>query len=736
MSVRACSYGVARASGLTSALAPRGDEMFSVIISEKGGAERRETFDRTEINVGRVQGNDLMLPKGNVSKRHARLLFRDGRFIVTDLKSTNGTYVNGRKIAQATIVREGDKIYIGDFVLRIETAAAGTAPPDSTAPPRVPEEMSGEPGPLPDRGPPPSAEKGLHRSAPLPLINERGEPSRTSQGVISHFPLENDPDESVDAAAAIPVPGPPRIPSPRPPLSPGSHGGASVPPLPAHPAMPNASPARDGRAVNAAIPPPQAPRPYATATPLPAQSATSTATVSPPGAANVAVHPSVVPIPSRRAIPPVSDRVDRGQGDSAQAVAHRRALGRLMERLADVVDLTPLDSGAPPDSALAQRIAQAIAAGAEALRAAGELPPEVDVEALLADAQRELLTLGPLDRLLEDADVSEIQVFRYDHVIAMHGRRRVIAEVGFSSERAVGRAIRRLCVTAGQPIEAGASFVERTLPKGRRLFAVLPPAATSTLVIRKPQRPDVTLDDLVRNGTISRAMAGLLAQCVLGRGNLLVTGTRDAGTGWLLGALAAAAQPDDRIVVLQEEDELALDQPNTLSIAVGATTDERTRAVRAAVRIRPERVVVSSFSGHVAAEIVDAIGGGMDGVLAASRAPTLRQAVTRLPADIAATRPGITPETAREWLASSFDLAIEIALLRDGRHRVLRIAELAVEGGQIAIRDVFTFVVERTAAGGALEGTFHPSGLVPDIVEDLQSRGLSVDTSTSFRRNR
>ena len=40
--------------------------IFSVIISEKGGAERRESFERTEINVGRVQGNDLMLPKGNV----------------------------------------------------------------------------------------------------------------------------------------------------------------------------------------------------------------------------------------------------------------------------------------------------------------------------------------------------------------------------------------------------------------------------------------------------------------------------------------------------------------------------------------------------------------------------------------------------------------------------------------------------------------------------------------------
>src|SRR3954465_12361004 len=111
----------------SSAKAP----MFAIIVHEKGGAERREVFDAAELSVGRVQGNELMLPKGNVSKRHARLLYRDGRFIVTDLNSTNGTYVNRRKITQATIVREGDRIYIGDLVLRIETSGSGdTISPD------------------------------------------------------------------------------------------------------------------------------------------------------------------------------------------------------------------------------------------------------------------------------------------------------------------------------------------------------------------------------------------------------------------------------------------------------------------------------------------------------------------------------------------------------------------------------------------------------------------------------
>src|SRR4029079_15551832 len=132
--------------------AARGERMFSVIISEKGGAERRETFDRNEINVGRVQGNDLMLPKGNVSKRHARLLYRDGRFIVTDLKSTNGTYVNGRKIAQATIVREGDKIYIGDFILRID--GGGAAGTEAEPPPGADQSAGIAPPPPIPMGPP------------------------------------------------------------------------------------------------------------------------------------------------------------------------------------------------------------------------------------------------------------------------------------------------------------------------------------------------------------------------------------------------------------------------------------------------------------------------------------------------------------------------------------------------------------------------------------------------------
>ena len=110
--------------------------MFTVIISEKGGEQRRMDFDKPEVTIGRVQGNDIILPKGNVSKRHSRIVLKDGKFIIVDLKSTNGTYVNGRKITSPLVLKDTDKVYIGDFILTVEESgmALGASQPATATP--------------------------------------------------------------------------------------------------------------------------------------------------------------------------------------------------------------------------------------------------------------------------------------------------------------------------------------------------------------------------------------------------------------------------------------------------------------------------------------------------------------------------------------------------------------------------------------------------------------------------
>jgi pilus assembly protein CpaF len=96
--------------------------MVTLVLTEKGGETKQLSFDKDEVTIGRVQGNDLVLPKGNVSKRHCRIMVQGSRFSVEDLKSTNGTYINGRKIGEPTAITGADKIYVGDFVLKVENA--------------------------------------------------------------------------------------------------------------------------------------------------------------------------------------------------------------------------------------------------------------------------------------------------------------------------------------------------------------------------------------------------------------------------------------------------------------------------------------------------------------------------------------------------------------------------------------------------------------------------------------
>ena len=145
--------------------------MFTVIVQEKGGKVERYPFNKPEITIGRVQGNDIVLPKGNVSKRHSKIVYRDGKFIVVDLKSTNGTFVNGHKIAAPQVLNKNDKIFIGDFVLEVhegvngDGASAGGPPPLGGGPNLrpTPPGMPGGPGsPIPPGGP------GMQQRGPVP----------------------------------------------------------------------------------------------------------------------------------------------------------------------------------------------------------------------------------------------------------------------------------------------------------------------------------------------------------------------------------------------------------------------------------------------------------------------------------------------------------------------------------------------------------------------------------------
>ena len=109
--------------------------MFLVTLEEKGGGTEQIEFEKNEITIGRLAGNDIVLGKGNVSKYHSKIVAKDGKLIVVDMKSTNGTFVNGKKIAGPQVVKPADQIFIGDYIINVEPlqeqgSMTRTAPPE------------------------------------------------------------------------------------------------------------------------------------------------------------------------------------------------------------------------------------------------------------------------------------------------------------------------------------------------------------------------------------------------------------------------------------------------------------------------------------------------------------------------------------------------------------------------------------------------------------------------------
>lgn len=95
--------------------------MIRIIIEDDEGKTVAVPVTRDEFSIGRQEGNTIRLTEKNVSRRHARLLRKDGQLLVEDLASYVGTKVNGSPISALTALKDGDTILIGDYKMIIES---------------------------------------------------------------------------------------------------------------------------------------------------------------------------------------------------------------------------------------------------------------------------------------------------------------------------------------------------------------------------------------------------------------------------------------------------------------------------------------------------------------------------------------------------------------------------------------------------------------------------------------
>ena len=724
--------------------------MVRITVTEKGGPIRRFEFDKGEITIGRVQGNDIILAKGNVSKRHARIAAEDGKLVLQDLNSTNGTYVNGKRIAEAHTLRSSDKIFIGDFVI---------APEDNEVPVTA-RRGSGDLAP----------DKPVDLEDPLSDLVKRRR-KEAQRDVVSEeelpppppppLPLPRAPRAPVEAAVEQPRPARPApVPVPEPAPAPAHRAAAPAPvnaPEPVRP--PLVSPDRGAAAERASLsserraaPPPEAPRAAQRAeapeavddrytVPRPPPKAEEPPRKSAPGAGSPAL--AAVPVPPALSLggaSPGGGALGAGalnagaQGHAAPPRAaaalspldYGRLLGLMRRRLGDRLDLAR--AGIFGDD-LRKRVADAAREVIAGALGDGTVPPAVDTEGLHADLVGEIVGFGPLEELLADPEASEIFVNDASSIYVERGGRVSRMPRAFSSSEALLEVLRRLVTKGGGTLPEDEAVVELRLGDGVRLTAVLPPFAPKgpSFVLRKTSRQLRSLPELVRGGALSESMARFLELCVRARRNLIVSGGSGAGKTALCAALCGLIGGEDRVVVVEESSELALGAQNVVSLeARVAAEDGREVAVRelvrAAMRLRPDWLVIGDCRGAEAFDLVQAMAGGRDGTAVCVTANSARDALGRLEA-LSALASDASSRGLREAVARGAHVVVHVTRGQDGVRRVTQISEVSgFEGDAAVVHDVFSY-----ASDG--RGRFAPTGHIPRFVDELTRRGVALDLS-------
>ncbi len=346
--------------------------------------------------------------------------------------------------------------------------------------------------------------------------------------------------------------------------------------------------------------------------------------------------------------------------------------------------------------------------------------PSADRVRLVRDIANQVLGYGPLQPLLERDDISDIMVNGAGRTFIEVDGKTVETDVVFDDDDQLMAICQRIVSAVGRRVDESSPICDARLPDGSRVNVIAPPLAIDgpTLTIRKFKRDKLTLDHLVRFGSITEEGAEILRIIGRVRCNVLISGGTGSGKTTLLNCLTAHIDADERIVTCEDSAELQLQQPHVVRLETrpanleGQGLVSMRDLVKNCLRMRPERIIVGEVRGAEAFDLLQAMNTGHDGSMGTLHANSPREALSRLESMISVGGFNLPSHTVREMMVSSIDLVVQASRLRDGRRVITHITEVVgMEGDVITTQDLFTYDITGEDARGRIQGVHRSTGI-------------------------
>lgn len=356
-------------------------------------------------------------------------------------------------------------------------------------------------------------------------------------------------------------------------------------------------------------------------------------------------------------------------------------------------------------------------------RLLGEEQLTVGEKAELADQVfSSIRGFGLLDSIMKDDEITEVMINGAKEIfIEKNGHLKKLEEQ-FESEDKLVDIIRKIVGQAGREVSEANPIVDTRLPNGSRVNVVMPPISLGgpIVTIRKFSKKPMTIEKLLEYGSITEEVAGFLELLVKAKYNIFICGGTGSGKTTFLNAVTNFIPRDERIITIEDSAELQiagidnlvrLETRNANTAGVGRITIQD--LIKAALRMRPERIVVGEVRGAEALDMLQAMNTGHDGSLSTGHANSNKDMLSRLETMVLQGAEGLPLAAVRQQIASAVDILIHLSRLRDKTRKTMEISEvLGYENGEILLNPLYEFLEDKNSTlekvSGRLTRTENP----------------------------